>query len=117
MKRSPVEAFGLLAHWCSARTKLSLILIDSWSSFKGTVRVLEADPAFPLYVRFTWDLDGPDNKDESFGASLIDPDILEENPASETQPRSLVCRCKDGLRFVLAEVPEGMDFKDFDLVS
>lgn len=114
---SSVEAFALLAHWCSARAKLSLILIDSWSSFKGTVRVLDPDLEFRLCVRFTWVLDGPDNTDESFGATLINPEMFKETPESETRPRSLVCRCESGLRFVLAEVPKDKDFKEFVLES
>lgn len=121
MKRSDTtrlsarEAFELFAHWRSASTTLSLILVSGSSSFKGTVRVLESK--FPLILRFTWLLDGPDNAAESIGVSLVDPDIFEETKASETRPRSLVCRCKSDLAFVLVEIPKGGDFKEFDVES
>jgi len=111
------EAFAILAGWRSTKTRLFLELVDTWSSFKGTVRVLQADVDFPLMVRFTWILDGADNKDESFGASLIKPNILEEHLETETNPRLLVCRCEEGLRFVLAEISEDGTFEDFDLAS
>ena len=110
------EAVLLLAHWRLAKTKLSLRLIDSASSFKGTVRVVRADFDFPLDVRFTWVLDGPDSDEESFGACLLDADLLEERSESETQPRTLVFRALP-LRFVLAEIPEDKTFEGFIIQS
>jgi hypothetical protein len=99
------EAFGLLAQWRSASTRLFLNLQDSASSFRGTARVLEA--WFPLTVRFTWVFDSSSIENESVGVSMVGAELLRTSP--ETPRRWFACRCESGLRFVLEVEGETLD--------
>lgn len=106
------EAFGLLAQWRSASTKLSLNLSDGSSGFKGTVRIIEA--WFPLTVRFTWFFDSSPTENESVGVRMVGAELLRVSP--EEPRRWFACRCESGLRFVL-EVFDDNDSNLFDLES
>jgi hypothetical protein len=109
---SLAEAFGLLAHWRSASTRLSLNLSDNSSNFKGTVRVF--GDWFPLTVHFTWVFDFPSTERESVAVSMVGAELLR---ASLEEPRRwFVCRCESGLRFVL-EVLDDNEPAPFDLES